>query len=310
MTDWRGKDYNPGMSESDQIKVMFNGQLVPAAGARVSVDDPALLHGASVFTTMLAHNGVVFRFERHLARLGETIRVLGLDVQATTGELVRGMYDVLDANGLTRARCRITLTPGPPDGKPTTIITAKPLPEYPPQWYRDGIAVVITALKQHSGDPTFGYKTGCYLPRILARSEAAAKGAEDALWYTTDNHLAESCFSNVFLVRGGKVFTPPRDTPVLPGVVREAVIELCDAEQPGLECDESTPLGVKEMLEADEIFLTSSTMGIRPVVGVEKHVVGDGKPGAVTRKLMSAYQELLQRECSGQREEAVQNEGA
>jgi branched-subunit amino acid aminotransferase/4-amino-4-deoxychorismate lyase len=295
------------MSESDQIKVMFNGQLIPAVEAKVSIDDPGFLHGASVFTTMLAHNGTVFRFERHLARLAETIRVLGLQVQATTGELVRDMYALLHANGLARARCRITLTPGPPGGDPATIITAKPLPEYPPQWYDNGIGVVVTALKQHTGDPIFGYKTGCYLPRILALAEASAKGAQDALWYTTDNRLAESCFSNVFLVLGGKVCTPPRDTPVLPGVVREAVIELCAAD--GLECDESTPLTVKEMLRADEIFLTNSTMGIRPVTRVEKHSVGDELPGPITRKLMAAYRNLLDRECREQGEEGqVQGE--
>ena len=210
---------------------------------------------------------------------------------------------------LARARCRITLTPGPPDGEPTTLLTARPLPEYPARWYNEGISLVITALKQHTGDPTFGYKTGCYLPRILAMGEASAKGADDALWYTAENHLAESCFSNVFLVLGGKVCTPPRDTPVLPGVVREAVIQLCAAE--GLECDESRPLTVKEMLQAEEMFVTNSTMGIRPVARVEKHPVGGQKPGPITRRLTRAYNELLEKQCAEPRQEGqVQDESA
>jgi branched-chain amino acid aminotransferase len=280
--------------------VELNGRLTPAGEASVSIFDPGFLHGASVYTTMLAHQGVVFRFERHLERLAETIRLLGLKVDATTGGLVKGMYRVLDANGLTEARCRITLTPGPPATEnrplaPTTLITAEPLPDYPAAWYDKGIGVVVTALKQHTGDPTFGYKTGCYLPRLLARQEAAAKGADDALWYTADNRLAESCASNVFLVRGGEVFTPPRDTPVLPGVVREAVLELCGRLE--IPAHDDRPLTVHDMLAADEMFLTSSCMGIRPVARVERHAVGEEKPGPVTRRIMQAYRELLDEEC-------------
>ena len=145
------------------------------------------------------------------------------------------------------------------------------------------------------GNPVCGHKTGCYLPRVLARQEAAAKGAEEALWYTPDNRLAEACFCNVFLVLDGKVCTPPLATPVLPGIVREAVLELCGAL--GLECRDDRPLLVDDMLAAGEVFLTASCSGIRPVVRIERHAVGDEAPGPVTRKIMSAYRELLDREC-------------
>jgi branched-subunit amino acid aminotransferase/4-amino-4-deoxychorismate lyase len=288
------------MSKSNKLKVYLNGKIIPAAEATISVSDPAFLHGASVFTTMLAHNGVVFHFQQHLERLAETVRVIGLNTTTTTGELIEGMYEVLEANALTEARCRITLTPGAPDGDPVTLISAAPLPEYPVEWYTKGIKVIVTALKQIPGDPMFGYKTGCYLPRILARQEAAAKGAEDALWYTGDNqkHLAESCFSNVFLVLDGTVFTPPRDTPVLPGVVREAVIELCKKLE--IPVKDDVPLTVKEMLAATECFLTSSCMGIRPVATIERHDVAkddNPTPGPITKKLMQAYNKLLDEEC-------------
>jgi branched-subunit amino acid aminotransferase/4-amino-4-deoxychorismate lyase len=276
--------------------VYFNGELVPADQASISIADPAFLHGASTFTTMYARNGVIFRFAKHLERLAETIRFLGMAVEATTGELVEATYRTLDANALTEARCRITLTPGPPDGRPTTLIITDPLPEYPTEWYTRGVGVIVTALKQQTADPTFGHKTGCYLPRMLARREAAAKGCDDALWFTPDGRLAEACFSNVFLVQDGKVFTPPRDTPVLPGVVRDAVIELCT--QLDIPCDDETPLTVEEMLAAEEMFLSSSCMGIRPVARVERHAYGDETPGPVTRRIIESYRELLDRECS------------
>ena len=281
-----------------ETQVYLNGRLVPAAEARISVFDAGLLHGASAFTTLLAHRGKVFRLGRHLARLMDTCRLLGLRAAVTEEELAAAAADVLRANGLADARMRITLTPGEVkgEGSPTTLITAEALPEYPRAWYEQGISVVVSSFRQAKGDPTFGYKTGCYLPRMLARQEAARKGAEEALWYTPDNYLAEACFCNVFLVREGKVYTPPRDTPVLPGVVREAALELC--RDLAIPCDDQTPLTVREMLSAEEMFLTSSTAGLRPVARVEKHPVGEEKPGPLARRLMAAYRELLDRESA------------
>jgi branched-chain amino acid aminotransferase len=278
-------------------QVYLNGKIVPADEARVSVWDSGLLHGASAFTTMLAAGGVVFRLDRHLRRVMGTVALLKLRADATVETLAAGVAAVLAANELIDARLRVTLTPGSVrGGEPTTLITAEALPEYPPQWYEKGIVVVVSSFRQVAGDPTRGQKTGCFLPRVMARQEAASKGAEEALWYTPDNRLAEGCFSNVFLVVGGKVVTPPLDTPVLSGIVREAVLELC--EELGIDADDQTPLTVREMLGCEEMFLTASCSGIRPVIGVEQHLVGDGAPGPVTKKLLDAYRRLVARECS------------
>lgn len=287
--------------KSESLKnVYLNGKILPIAAATISVCDAGLLHGASTFTTMLARNGVVFRIDRHLARLIETVQLLNLRTDsdlAAPKSLKASTVELLHANKLTDARIRITLTPGSIHAdRPTTLITADALAEYPKQWYENGISVTISSYKQAIGDPTSGHKTGCYFPRIIARQEAAAKGAEEALWFNTANRLAEACFSNVFLVLGGEVYTPPGDTPVLPGIVRQAVIELCD--DLGLACHDDRELTVREMLDAEEMFITASCSGVRPVVRIEQHSVGDGKPGEITRKIMHAYQELLDRECT------------
>jgi len=279
--------------------VYLNGDIVPAAEAAIGVFDSAVMHGASVFTTMLARNGVVFRLDRHLARLMDTAAKMCLRTSATADSLAAATGQLLAANGLADARVRITLSPGSTrgdkDSPATTLITADPLGRPPADWYDKGISVVVSSFRQFRGDPLGGYKTGCYFSRILARQEAAAKGAEEAIWYTQDNLLAEACFCNVFLVVGGGVMTPPRDTPVLPGIVREAVLELC--EELGIARQEATPLTVRQMLSAEEMFLTSSVSGIRPVARVERHLVGQGKPGEITRRLMAAYKELLETEC-------------
>jgi branched-chain amino acid aminotransferase len=276
-------------------KVHLNGQLVIAGQASISVGDPGLLHGASVFTTMRAHHGKVFRLEHHLERLAQSVRRFGLQVDATAQGLARSVDELLEANELDEARVRITLTPGPADGSPTTLVTAEALPEYPSVWYSEGISVVVTSFRQSAGDPVAGWKTGNYFARVLARQQAAEKGADEALWYTVEGRLAEACFCNVFLLRKGTLHTPPVGTPCLPGVVRGAVLELCG--ELGLEPDDQTPLTVHEILDAEEMFLTSSCAGIRPVVRVERHAVGEAKPGEATRKIMDAYRALLEREC-------------
>lgn len=279
--------------------VYLNGKIMPAGEAKVSASDVGLLHGASSFTTMLAHNGVVFRLGRHLKRLLETVKLLGLQVDAelaTAESLTKATDELLRANELSAARVRITLTPGSQrENQATTLITAEPLPDYPPEWYENGVMVVVSSHRQSGGDVTFGHKTGCYLPRVLARQEAAAKGGEEALWFTADKRLAEACFNNVFLVLGGEVFTPPLETPVLAGVVRETVLELCS--ELGIACSDDRDLTVREMLDAEEVFLTGSCSGIRPVVRIERHAVGAETPGEVTQKIRKAYLELLDREC-------------
>jgi branched-chain amino acid aminotransferase len=277
--------------------VYINGRVVLEGEAKLDASDAGLLHGASVFETLRAHNGRAFRLDRHLRRLFATVAHLGLRTDATPESLAAGVADLLAANALAEARIRITLTPGGVHAeKPTTIITAEAMPRHPAEWYAKGVMVTLSPYRQAVGDPTCGHKTGCYLPRLLAMQDAASRGAAEALWYTPDGRLAEACFSSVFLVCGGQVFTPPLDTPILPGTVRSAVIELCGPL--GLACRDDAPLDVKAMLAAEEVFLSSSVAGIRPVARIEKHAVGEEKPGPVTLRIMSAYAELLDRECA------------
>jgi len=280
-----------------ELKVYLNGKMISESEAHISISDVGFLHGGSVFTTLAAHNGRPFRLDRHLSRLLATVDLLDLRSDADADTLTAAVADVLAANDLKRARLRITLTPGDlRTARPTTLVTAAPLPDYPSEWYSEGITVVVTSFRQWPGDPTFGNKTGCYFPRILARREAQSKGATEALWFTATKRLSEGCFTNVFLVIDGVLRTPPRDTPVLPGVTREAVLEL--ARELEIPCNDADELLVDDMLGAEEMFLTASTMGIVPVTRVERHQVGDGTVGAVTKKVTEAYRDLVERETT------------
>ncbi|MBL7221741.1 MAG: aminotransferase class IV family protein [Phycisphaerae bacterium] len=276
--------------------VHLNGRLVAADEAMIKVSDAGFLHGASSFTTMRAHNGVVFRLASHLSRLLGTVELLGLRTDATPETLTEAVGELLSANALGDARLRITLTPGSIDGDaPTVVITADAMPKYPTGWYTEGISVSITELRQSPGDIACGRKTGCYFPRVLAMRTAAAKKAQEALWFTPAGHLAEACFCNVFLVSGGEVLTPPLDTPVLDGILRGVVMELCETLE--VKCSDAGALLGRDLLEADEVFLTSSCSGIRPVVRVEDHEIADGAVGPIATRIMTAYEELLEAEC-------------
>ncbi|MFW6145943.1 MAG: aminotransferase class IV [Planctomycetota bacterium] len=280
----------------EPFKVYLNGAILDEVAAGLPVNDVGFLHGASAFTTMAAFHGRPFRLDRHLGRLLDTVGLLGLTTDQTADSLAAAVTAVLAANELRdRARIRVTLSGGDlRTGEPTALVTAAPLPEYPPEFYTRGVRAVVAPFKQLLGDPTFGYKTGCYFPRILARREAACKGAFEALWFTPANRLAEGCFTNVFLVTDGRLRTPPRDTPVLPGVTREAVLEL--AAELDIPADDEGELIIDDLLGAGEVFVTASTMGVVPVVQVEADTVGDGTVGPTTQRLMDALNQLIDRE--------------
>lgn len=292
----RGSDTLSAMNDTRELRVHLNGRVVPESQAFVRVSDAGFLHGASVFSTALAHHGTVFRLDRHLSRMFATASMIGLRTDATPEGVEAALYELMTVNELAEARVRITLTPGSVHGgDPTTLITASPLPAYPREWYEQGIGVVLSTLRQGSGPPIYGAKTGCYLPRIIARQEAATKGFDEALWFTEDGRLAEACTCNVFIVLDGEVLTPSTDTPALPGVVREAVMELCRSLD--ISCTDKRATTIRELLRAEEVFVTSSCAGIRPVTRIERHAVGKEEPGSVTRRIMEAYRELLDREC-------------
>ena len=284
--------------------VYLNGELVEEDRAAISVFDAGLLHGAGLFETMRAYGGVVFRLTDHLARLqasAEAMSMFRLDDDALEA-ISDGLTELLCQNELTDARMRLTMTTGDmrrpslPDAQtePTVFATATALEPYPAEFYEKGMTVLISVHKQSRLDPTIGYKTLSYLPRLMSLREAQVRGCGEALWFTHESLLAEGAISNVFIVSDDVIKTPPIDTPVLPGVTRKAIIELAAAN--GISLRE-TPLTINNVVEADEIFLTNSVMEIMPVCRVERRPIGQEKPGPITRRLTELYHQAVAEEC-------------
>jgi branched-chain amino acid aminotransferase len=280
-------------------KVFLNDKLVDIDKACVSVSDSGLLYGMGLFETMRSYNGVVFCLKDHLDRLFFSASSLSIENSYDRKYITDAIYKVLKANKLTDARLRLTLTGGSmakpqEQRRATLLITATKLQPYPPEYYKKGVLVVLCPFRQNTAEPIYGHKTINYLSRMIALNFAHQKRAAEALWFTVDNRLAEGCISNVFLVKDSALYTPPIATPVLAGVARKTVCQI--ALKNSIKLVEKD-LGINDVLGADEIFLTNVIMQILPISSVEKHTVGDGKVGPVTRKLMEFFGEFIESEC-------------
>ncbi len=279
-------------------QVFLNDKLVDIDKATISVTDSGFLYGAGLFETMRSHNGVVFALTNHLDRLFVSADVLSINNPYDREYITGAINKVLRANKLTDARLRLTLTNGPmaeseEQRKSTLLITAAKFRPYPPEYYKKGVLVVLCPFKQNPIDPASGRKTTSYFSRMIALNLAHQKKAAEAIWFTLDNRLAEGCISNVFLVKDSVLYTPPINTPVLPGVARKTVCLL--AKQNSIKLTEKD-LSIDDLLGADEIFLTNVIMQVMPINKVENHTVGDGRVGDVAKKLQMSFDRLVKSE--------------
>jgi branched-chain amino acid aminotransferase len=287
------------------VWIHLNGRLVPEEEARVSVFDRGFLYGDGIFESMRAAGGVVFRLERHLKRLFRSAEGIGLDLTAAGPSLTSAPGEVLEVNRLSEARIRLTVTRGtgrPGDylealGPPTVVVSAAPFQKLDEGLYAEGVRVMIPRRRQIPPDcldPAI--KSISRLGSVLARGEARDGGAFEAILLDGGGHLTEGTVSNIFLVVTGRILTPPAPAGGLPGITREAVLELARAA--AIEVSEER-LPAELLADAQEAFLTNTSWEVLPIVQVDGRRIGEGVPGPVARDLLAAYRDLLQKECAG-----------
>ena len=294
----------------------MNGKMVEQDSATVSIRDAGLLHGAGVFTTMRAYSGKVFRLTEHLQRLRRSCESLFVPLNYTDEQLAAAADDLLQADSLGDARLRLTTTRGPATSDPlhgmrldpNTFITATPLEPYPQEYYQTGMTALAYDLqKLNPYDLQAGHKTLDYFSRLESLRYAKSHHAGEAMWFNVHNYLQSGSISNVFIVKGGELHTPPAQAEmqpdaastrspypisnVLPGITRQAVIEL--AQQIAVPVN-FRALSIEDLLGADECFVTNSIMEVLPVVRIEAKPVGSGKPGDLTHKLAMLYQKAIE----------------
>ncbi len=280
-------------------KVFLNSKVINAEKAQVSARDSGFLYGAGLFETMQCRNGVVFALTDHLDRLFYSARKLQIKNIYDKKYIADAVYETLGDNKLSDARIRLTLTNGDvglsENPISTLLITATKFQGYPPEYYEKGIGVILSSIKQNATDPTTGHKTTNYFSRLLALDAARKAGAVEALFFTTDNKLAEGCISNVFLVKDSVLYTPPIEAGILAGIARKTVCLLALKNSLALV---EQDLFVSDLLGAEEVFVTNVIMQVLPVTVIEKHQIGDGKPGALTKKLAELFEEEVKVQCN------------
>ncbi len=290
----------------DPLRYHVNGDLVPASEATVSVEDRGFAYGDAAFETLRAFGGDVFRWEAHAERLAGTCDTLGLDHGLADADLKARIDGTLAANDLADAYVKLSITRGvqpdtldpKPEVDPTVVVIVKSLPrgglDGEPAF--DGPAAIQTTKtrKPSSRALPADAKTHNYLNGILARLELRVTGADEALMLDPEGHVAEGATSNLFFADGTALRTPSLDGPILPGITRRTVIEI--AEEEGIPVEEGTyaPDAVRG---ADEVFLTNSTWGVRPVATVDGIAVdgdGEGVAGPLTTLLSRLYDRRIE----------------
>jgi branched-chain amino acid aminotransferase group I len=286
--------------------IYLNGRLVSRSRAKLSPFDHGFLYGYGLFETMRAYNGYIFRLNRHLARLHRSAEILGLTSNViATLSLEKGKQSLetacirtLEANKLKDARIRLTVSAGEGDmtpdpstcSSPTILITAQNLIPLSLEKYEKGFKAALSPLRRNSQSPLSQLKSTCYVENIIARLAARVAGCDEAILLNEQGYLAEGSTTNIFLVSKRELITPSLESGVLPGITREAVLEIARAAH--IQTQERQ-VELTELIEAEEAFLTNSILELMPLTWFEGKPIGSGEPGELTRELLTAYRRLV-----------------
>jgi branched-chain amino acid aminotransferase len=290
---------------TDRGAIWLDGALLPADGPHLSAFDRGFQLGDGIFETLRATAGTPAELEQHLARLRSSAEGLGIalpdHLEATVAAAIA---DLLAANGLdgpaADASVRITVSRGPSFGRgllppqpptlATVVIQAWPVEPTPADVLEHGLHLVISSVRRDPESPLATLKTTSRADYVYARLEAAAAGADDALFLTIDGHLSEATSANLFLVRGRELATPSLACAILAGTTRTWVLGW--AREAGLTVREDW-LTTRDLAEADEAFLSSSVAGILAVTRLDATVIGSGRPGPWASRARAAREAAL-----------------
>jgi branched-chain amino acid aminotransferase len=283
-----------------ELLVYIDGSYYPKSEAKISVYDHGLLYGDGVFEGIRAYDGIVFKLDEHLDRLYHSAHTIALEIPMSKEEMKRAVLDALKKNNLRDAYIRLVVTRGVGDlgldprkcSKPTVVIITEPLIQlHSEEKKKTGVTAIISWVKRDPVDATtHEIKSLNYLNSILAKIEANIAGVDEAICLDKRGFVCEGAAENIFIVKDGKIATPPICTGALAGITRGVVIKL--ARKLGYSVTERN-ITPNELFNADEVFFTGTAAEIIPVREINKRVIGDGKPGPITKRLMEEFNNLI-----------------
>jgi branched-chain amino acid aminotransferase len=277
------------------LKIWISKGLVEHADANISVFDHGLLYGDGVFEGIRVYHGVIFECRAHLDRLYESAKVLMMKIPMEMDELNRAMEETVHANKIRDGYIRLIVTRGVGDlglnpflcKKAQVIIIADKIQLYPEELYEKGMKVIsVSSVRNHPLNCPPQVKSLNYLNNVLAKIEAVQAGADEGIMYNHLGYVAEATGDNVFTVKNGVVYTPPVQAGSLGGITRRVVMQL--AEKEDIKVVE-TNLTRFDLYVADEMFLTGTAAEVIGAVEMDGRIIGDGKPGPITKRLRKNF---------------------
>ena len=282
-----------------EVQVYIDGEYYPKSQAKVSVYDHGLLYGDGVFEGIRAYNGIVFKLNEHIDRLYRSAHALRLTIPLTKEEMTKMVLETLRKNNLRDAYIRLVVTRGIGDlgldprkcPKPSVIIITDTISIMSSEAKEKGITTMIAWVRRNSVDSTtHEIKSLNYLNSVIAKMEATANGVDEAICLDRNGFISEGVGENLFIVKDGKLITPPSSTGALAGITAKFTINL--AKSLGYEVAE-TNLTPFQLFTADEAFFTGTAAEVVPIREVNKRQIGSGSPGPITKKLMAAFQKAI-----------------
>jgi branched-chain amino acid aminotransferase len=282
---------------SSSPKIWLNGKLVDKMDAKISVYDHGLLYGDGVFEGIRVYHAKVFRHKQHIDRLYDSARAIALEIPISPADMMKAVEETVKANNKVNGYIRLLVTRGvgslgldPRRCEPNIVVIVDDIALYPQELYENGLEIVTAStIRSHPNTVNPRVKSLNYLNNILAKIEGQRAGCFEALMLNHKGEVAECTGDNIFLVKNGKLTTPPKDAGILEGITRNAVIEL--AQKAGIPFEEVT-MTRYDVYTSDECFLTGTAAEIIAVTKCDSRPIGSGKPGPMTKQLRELFQEL------------------
>ncbi|HKC93580.1 MAG TPA: aminotransferase class IV [Nitrospira sp.] len=283
--------------------IYLNDRFVKESEATVSVFDHGFLYGDGIYETIRSYGEKIFMRDQHLARLHRSAEAIGLTIPKRDWPslLHESMKRNAVGNDQIDAYIRITISRGTGDigldpalcPNPTIVVIAKPLKTPPSERYREGVSLIVAKTRRNlpdALDPQI--KATNFLNNIQAKREAIAAGAFDSVLLNWESHVTECTVSNLFFVQAGQLCTPSLDCGILDGITRGVILTL--ARENRITVSEGR-FGVEALRQAEECFLSNTTMEVMPVTRLDGHHIGNAKPGPLTRQLHQIFVTQRQR---------------
>ncbi|MHC4763004.1 MAG: branched-chain-amino-acid transaminase [Planctomycetota bacterium] len=277
------------------LKIWLNNKLVDEAEARISVFDHGLLYGDGVFEGIRVYNGGIFELEAHIKRLYESAKSIRLEIPMGKKKLINAAEKTVEANSVIDGYIRLAVTRGTGTlglnpficTNAQIFIIADNIQLYPEELYEKGMQVIsATTVRNHPLAIPPQIKSMNYLNNILAKIEALDVNVPEAIMYNHEGYVAEATGDNIFIVKDGIIYTPPAEAGALGGITRSVVIRLAKEEK--LQVIEKN-LTRFDLYVCDELFLTGTAAEVIGVIEIDRRIIGDGKPGPITKLLRTKF---------------------